>query len=162
MAGKPREHAFARRVATVAGLSRLLDLALDEVDLTVAQYRILTFCALGDTTPSDVTRWLSERRSSASRQIQLLVLRELLERQPDVHDGRRVVLTVTPHGRAQLREADRAIDCYLDALLSLLPEARSSSANLGLEAFGEALALGWARASETPLPALSGWYVPRA
>ena len=162
MAGKPREHAFARRVATVAGLSRMLELALDEVDLSVAHYRILTYCALGDATPSDLARWFSVRRQSVTHQVEVLVQRDLLDRQRDVHDGRRVLLTVTPTGRKLLREADHAIAGYLDALLSMLPEAQSSSANLGLEALGEALAAGWAHAAASRTPALNNWYVARS
>lgn len=136
----------APRTAAVVALSRVVELAVDEVDLSVAQYRILGYCARGPTTPGDVARWLSVRKQNITRQIESLVGAGYLVRDVDVDDRRRVVLHLTRSGRAILRAGDRAIDRSIEGVLALLPAKDSAAADRGLEALDTALREGWARA----------------
>lgn len=56
---------------------------------------------------------------TALRLINRLVEREFILRIPDARDQRRVNVAMSPHGRTQL-------DAYLDALLDLMADSKSS------------------------------------
>jgi DNA-binding MarR family transcriptional regulator len=131
------------RTAAVLGVGRVLDLALEEVDLSVAQYRILGYCSVEPATPGVIAQWLAVPKQNLTRQIESLVGLGYLARRPDPEDGRRVRLELTRQGRTVLRQGERALDRYLDAVLE---PAEATVVNRGLETLDAALTRGWARA----------------
>lgn len=159
MTEKPNStKAFGTIPQTIVGLSRMVELALDEVDLTLAQYRLLGFCANGPTTPTEVAVWLSVKKQSVTSQLDALVQRGFLERESDDDDRRRSLHVVTPLGRKQLANAELAIETYFDAVLSTLTAADRKRVTTGLSMAGTALGRIWARAKDSAPPRpLTGW-----
>jgi DNA-binding MarR family transcriptional regulator len=144
-------------IGAILGLARLTEHALDEVGLTLPQYRLLGFCAIGPRTPSDVATWLAVRKQSVTRQLDALVQAGFLERTADPTDRRRVLHGATPAGWAVLDRGQAALDDYLRLVLATVDPTDRDLVHAGLEAAGRALNEAWrltADADDDPATAL--------
>jgi DNA-binding MarR family transcriptional regulator len=138
-------------IGAMLGLARLAEYALDEVGLTVAQFRLLGFCSIEPTTPSEVAKWLSIRKQSVTRQLEWLVEAGLLERRADPGDRRRAVHRVTRKGRRVLDRGELLVDRYLALVLTMLDEPERELVQDGLHTAGVALQRAWALGSPTEI-----------
>jgi long-chain acyl-CoA synthetase len=115
----PTELLDAARAA--ARLSKQLELALADVDLTLAQYRALAFLARGNVAPSVLAGRLAVSRPTITALVDGLAARGFVDRRPDPDDRRRVEHVLTDAGHGALRSADEAIAARLAALVEHLP-----------------------------------------
>jgi len=135
---------------TIARLSKVLEVALAEVDLTLAQYRALAFLEAGTVAPSTLAGLLTVSRPTITALIDGLVGRGLVERHRDPDDRRRVEHRLTPSGRAALEVADGAVAARLGTLLDHLEPDDRVAARVGLEAWRRALTEARRIAAEGP------------
>jgi long-chain acyl-CoA synthetase len=123
----------------IARLARQLELALDSVDLSLSQYRVLSFLAEGGEAASALADKLAVSRPSVTGVVDGLVARGLVQRAEDPADRRRVKHDLTPAGRALIAAADGEVERRLTDILAHRPE-RSTAALTGLAAWRDALA----------------------
>jgi DNA-binding MarR family transcriptional regulator len=97
---------------------RLSDLLATE-GTSVAQWRVLVLLAAGPAQPmSELARHMLLPSPSATRVIDGMVLDQLVYRTVDEHDRRRVLVHVTPAGRARYRRLADRIENAADAILT--------------------------------------------
>jgi long-chain acyl-CoA synthetase len=123
-----------------AWLSKRVEVALAEVDLTLPQYRVLSILAEGSAAASGLADRLAVRRPSITALIDGLEARGLVDRRHDDADRRRVALRLTDAGTRTVAEADRTVDRYLAAIAGHLTDKDEAMALRSLELWGEALA----------------------
>lgn len=125
---------------TVARLARAVEQAVGDVELTLAQYRVLAFLSEVDgATASLVAGRLGVSRPSVTGIVDGLVGRRLVERVPCDTDRRRVEHHLTPAGAEVLVRADAAAAARLAALAGHGDAALGTRAEDGLEAWAELL-----------------------
>jgi long-chain acyl-CoA synthetase len=122
----------------IARLARQLELALAVVDLSLPQYRILTFLADGNEAASALAEKLAVSRPSVTGVVDGLVARGLVTRVDDPADRRRVGHDLTEAGRRVLTTAEAEIDRRLGEILSHRPD-QAAAALAGLAPWQEAL-----------------------
>jgi long-chain acyl-CoA synthetase len=123
----------------VARLAKQVEVALGEVDLSIAQYRALAYLAGGVAAPSALAGQLDVSKPSITALVDGLCARGYVERRPDPDDRRRVEHRLTRAGRQALTSADRAVDDRLLALLAHLDDRGTQRALAGVEAWGQSL-----------------------
>ena len=128
----------------VARLSRHLEVALAEVDLSPSQYRILGFLDQGGAAASALAEKLAVTRPSITAVVDGLVSRGLVERQSDPDDRRRVGHVLTAQGRKVLTQADDALDHRLSEIASCAPDRSEADVLQGLDLLRHALDGHWA------------------
>ena len=106
----------------LARLSRVVESALGDDDLSISQYRLLAFLAQGDWAASALADRLNVSRPSITGLVDGLVKRGLVERRPDADDRRRIDHVLTSAGRTALRDADERADDRLRKLLAEVPD----------------------------------------
>jgi long-chain acyl-CoA synthetase len=125
---------------TIARLSRQVDKALSEVDLSLPQYRVLVFLSEVDSAmASALARRLDVSRPSVTTLVDGLVGRGLVERTPAPDDRRRVQHRLTDAGESALRAADDRVGARLAELSGRLDAPDARSAYAGLSAWRTAL-----------------------
>ncbi len=135
----------------VAWLSKRVEVALADMDLTLSQYRVLGILAEGSSAASGLAQRASVQRPSITALVDGLVARGLVARNPNTDDRRRIALQLTDEGARVIAAADRSIDEYLTSIAACLPEKGETTALRSLELWGEALAgFHQARHNETP------------
>lgn len=139
---------FPLPIGSILGLARLAEHALDGIGVSLAQYRLLGFCAIEPRTPSQVATWLSVRRQSVTRQLDALVRSGALERNVDPHDRRRLLHGITPAGQAVLDQGQVAVDEYLALVLATIDDPERDLVHAGLAAAGRALNRAWELVSD--------------
>jgi DNA-binding MarR family transcriptional regulator len=93
-------------------------------DLSVPQFRALAYLSRHEgASLSDVAERVGLTPPAMSRLIEGLVARDLVTRIPSAADRRRVVLALTPVGKAMLDEARQDTRARLADELATLPEA---------------------------------------
>ncbi len=97
-------------VRTVVRLAKIMEIVLGEKNLTVNQFRMLTFIEDGAPPLAELTRRLVMKQPNVSVLIDGLVDRDLAVRERDPADGRRRQLRLTRTGLEVLREAEAACD----------------------------------------------------
>jgi long-chain acyl-CoA synthetase len=137
--GRPTPDAVVDAARAIVRLSRRLEVALAEADLTLSQYRVLTFLANGESRPSRIAPNVSVTRPTVTALLDGLVVRGLVDRQPDETDRRRVRHRVTAAGKRALAEADRAAEANLRALGAHLDPACAAEAIEGLAVWHAAI-----------------------
>lgn len=137
-----------------ARLSKQLEVALTEVDLTLPQYRALVFIDRGTRAPSALAGQLAVSRPTITALIDGLVARHFVERRPDPSDGRRVEHQLTAPGREALANADEAVAHRLGTLLDGLAVRERERAVHGLLQWS--LAIDRALAAAQPPEPVSG------
>ena len=123
-----------------AWLSKRVEVALAQVELTLPQYRVLGILAEGSAAASGLADRLAVRRPSITALIDGLVARGLVDRRQEDADRRRVALRLTDEGAQILADADRAVDDYLASIAGYLPSKDEAMALRSLELWGRALA----------------------
>jgi long-chain acyl-CoA synthetase len=122
-----------------AWLSKRVEVALAQVELTLPQYRVLGILAEGSAAASGLADRLAVRRPSITALIDGLVARGLVDRRQEDTDRRRVELRLTPEGAGTLARADTAVDEYLVALAGHLPDKEEAMALRSLELWARAM-----------------------
>lgn len=125
----------------VARLSKQLELALAEVDLTLPQYRALLFLGSGTAAPSTLAGQLAVTRPTITALMDGLVARGLVRRRQDPEDRRRTEHLITPEGSRSLRDADRVVAQRLASIAGHLSSREATRAREGLALWGRAIAL---------------------
>jgi DNA-binding MarR family transcriptional regulator len=124
----------------VARLARHVEKALADVELSLAQYRVLVFLSEVDSAmASALASRLDVSRPSITTLVDGLAARGLVERRPCDDDRRRVEHRLTPAGEQALRAADDAVDRRLTQLTDLLDDSGAREAVVGLSAWRLAL-----------------------
>jgi DNA-binding MarR family transcriptional regulator len=147
--GKPGARAGSRTTAgppvlgtygrVAAWLSKRVEVALAQVELTLPQYRVLGILAEGSAAASGLADRLAVRRPSITALVDGLVARGLVHRRQEDTDRRRVELRLTPEGVETLARADVAVDEYLIAIASHLPDKEEAMALRSLELWARAM-----------------------
>ena len=124
----------------VAWLSRWVESALGELDVSLPQYRVLMLLEKEPEGASVVADELAVTRPTITAIIDGLVGRGLVDRAPDPADRRRVRLRLTTEGRAVLAKADATADARMSAMVAHLDSAAIRKAAIrGVEAWRTAL-----------------------
>jgi long-chain acyl-CoA synthetase len=122
-----------------AWLSKRVEVALAQVELTLPQYRVMGILAEGTAAASALADRLAVRRPSITALIDGLVARGLVDRRQENADRRRVSLRLTPEGTSTLARADVAVDEYLVAIAGHLPDKDEAMALRSLELWARAM-----------------------
>lgn len=123
-----------------AWLSKRVEFALAQMDLTLPQYRVLGILAEGSAAASGLAGRLAVRPSSVTAIIDGLLARGLVDRKHEEGDRRRIALRLTDEGARIVAEADRAVDDYLASIAAHLPDEDGVMVLRSLELWGQALA----------------------
>jgi len=122
-----------------ARLSKVVEVALDEVDLSLPQFRLMVLLADGSAVATALAQRLTVSRPSITALADGLVQRGFVERVPDPRDRRCVTHSLTPTGRDALKRGDAAILACLKAKVAHLPARKRRTAVAGLALWVEAL-----------------------
>ena len=122
-----------------ARLARHVELALIEVGLSAAQYRMLIFLADGVAPASALATKLGVSRPSITALVDGLAQKGLVVRQDDPTDRRKVDLVLTPRGGEALSRADAQVAAFLAELFDELDEGGPTDAWGGLGLIFESL-----------------------
>jgi long-chain acyl-CoA synthetase len=112
----------------LARLARHVEQALDPLELSLPQYRVLSLLADGSSASSALAGRLAVSPPSVTAVVDGLVSRGLVERQADPADRRRLTLLLTPDGVALLRRAETAVDERLGMVAEYLEDPGSAAA----------------------------------
>lgn len=134
-----RSSRFADGARAAARVARVAANAVAEVDLTLAQYRVLVFVDDTDRAATEVARLLGVSPSTLTAVVDGLCSRDLVERRSDPSDGRRVLLSITSAGRGRVADADDAIARRLSDLLARLGPGGAERALDGLDLLNDAM-----------------------
>jgi DNA-binding MarR family transcriptional regulator len=119
--------------------------ALDPLELSLPQYRVLSLLGDGSSASSALAGRLAVSPPSVTAVVDGLVARGLVERHADSADRRRLTLVLTPAGLKLLRNAETAVDTRLGEVAEYLEDPSSAAAaiealqqwNHALDAFRE-------------------------
>lgn len=100
---------------------RVLRDAREEFALSARAFHMLALIAAGKRFPSDLAEWLGVARSVVSFELEKLVEAQLLRREADPADGRRVRLAMTAKGVKVNERVAGAVLAELEARLERLP-----------------------------------------
>jgi len=112
----------------LARLARHVEQALDPLDLSLPQYRVLSLLGDGSSASSALAHRLAVSPPSVTAVVDGLVARALVERQTDPADRRRLTLLLTPSGVDLLRGAEVAVDARLGEVAAYLEDPSSAAA----------------------------------
>ena len=124
----------------LARLARQLEKALEPLELTLPQFRVLSLLADGSSASSALASRLAVSPPSMTAVIDGLSARGLVDRRADPDDRRRLTLLLTTAGRKALRTAEAAIDARLVEVSGYLEEPeRAAEALAALAVWNHAL-----------------------
>ena len=135
----PPPHVLGTYGRVAAWLSKRVEVALAQVELTLPQYRVLGILAEGSAAASGLADRLAVRRPSITALIDGLEAHGLVDRRQEDTDRRRVELRLTPEGASTLARADTAVDEYLVAIAGHLPDKEEAMALRSLELWARAM-----------------------
>ena len=125
---------------TAAWIAKQVELGLEEVGLSLPQYRVLSLLDAGPEISSALADRLAVRPPSVTAVVDGLVARDLVERSHLEDDRRRVSHVLTASGRYLLASADEAVERRLVDICRCLPDERSASSAIeNMTLWGEAL-----------------------
>lgn len=105
--------------------------------ITVPQFRLLFFIMNHpESSLAHLAEFLALSPPAASRQVDALVRKQLIHRQTDPADRRRVVLTISPTGQAIFDNARQQTRTYLASQLNHLSQADLSQITHAMELLG--------------------------
>jgi long-chain acyl-CoA synthetase len=122
-----------------AWMSKRVEFALAQIDLTLPQYRVMGILVEGSAAASGLADRLAVRPPSITAIIDGLVARGLVDRKHEDSDRRRIAVRLTDEGARMVAEADRAVDDYLGSIAACLPPKEEAMALRSLELWGQAL-----------------------
>jgi long-chain acyl-CoA synthetase len=122
---------------TIARLGRHVELALSQVDLTIAQYRALVQLDVGAEAPTSLAAQLAVTKPSITAVVEGLLQRGLVDRTASVEDRRRISVYLTGEGRRVLALADQAVGDRLGDVLAEVDDPQAALA--GLESWRQAI-----------------------
>lgn len=122
-----------------AWMSKRVEFALAQMDLTLPQYRVMGILVEGSAAASGLADRLAVRPPSITAIIDGLVARGLVDRKHEDSDRRRIAVRLTDEGVRMVAEADRAVDEYLGSIAACLPPKEEAMALRSLELWGKAL-----------------------
>jgi long-chain acyl-CoA synthetase len=122
-----------------AWLSKRVEVALAQMDLTLPQYRVLGILAEGSAASSGLADRLAVRPPSITAVIDGLVARGLVDRAQEDSDRRRITLRLTEEGTRMVAQANTSVDEHLAAIARCLPSKDEARALRALELWGQAL-----------------------
>jgi DNA-binding MarR family transcriptional regulator len=131
----------------IARLAKHVELALEDVGLSMAQYRLLSWLEPGDEAAVGLAERMAVTPPSITALVDGLVKRGYVDRVPDPSDRRRLPLHLTAEGATVLRSADAAVEARLEGVKSHLTERSHATAAKGLLAWE--VGLDRARAAKT-------------
>lgn len=138
----------------IARLSKQLELALDEVGMSLPQYRLLGWLETGAQGSAKLAEHLAVTPPSVTALVDGLVRKGWVDRGSDPTDRRRLPLHLTPAGRDALQAADELVTGRLESVLTHVGERERTAATRGLRSW--TLALDRARDARLSAPAASG------
>jgi long-chain acyl-CoA synthetase len=129
----------------LARLARHVEHALDSLELSLPQYRVLSLLGDGSSASSALAGRLAVSPPSVTAVVDGLVARGLVERHADAADRRRLTLVLTAQGLEVLHAAETAVDARLGEVAEYLEDPSSAAAaiealqqwNHALDAFRE-------------------------
>ena len=127
------EQAPAIWARAAARLAKHVEIALDDVELSLPQYRVLALLTAGSAAGSALASKLAVSPPSVTALVDGLVGRGLVERRPDPLDRRRVSHLLTDKGRRALSDADAAVDARLVDIAAHLEPRERARAIAGLQ-----------------------------
>ncbi|MHB8604583.1 MAG: MarR family winged helix-turn-helix transcriptional regulator [Thermoplasmatota archaeon] len=128
-------------VPPVMGTIRRHMRAARSADVTVVQFRALGFIGRHEgATLSAVADHAGLALPAMSKQIQSLVSRGFVRREPGKHDRRNISLSLTPKGRDEWQRARRATQTALARHLESLAPAERATAARTLDALERSVA----------------------
>ena len=122
-----------------ARVSKALELAVGERNLSLPQYRLLAFLSGGPERATELASWLEVSPPSLTALVDGLVQKGLVERVTSTEDRRCVRHVMTPAGAASLEAGDGAIAERLSRLLEFLSPGEADQAITGLGLLGQAM-----------------------
>ena len=125
----PHDSRAAQMARCIVSLGKQAEIALAEVGLSDAQYRMLGLLSRGTFSSSAAAALLSVSPPSITSIIEGLLERGLVERSSSVDDRRRVQLSLTEAGEAQLLAADVAVAHRLEHIASHASDQDRSEAS---------------------------------
>jgi DNA-binding MarR family transcriptional regulator len=122
-----------------ARLSKHVEGALGQVELSLAQYRLLVILAKGSAAASALASRLAVSPPSVTALADGLVSRGFVGRQSVAGDRRRVDHVLTDEGRRVLAAADAAVNSRLAVIADHLPPTERARAIGGLHLWHKAM-----------------------
>jgi long-chain acyl-CoA synthetase len=122
-----------------ARLAKQVELALDAVELSLPQYRVMVFLSEGAAGASTLAGTLAVSRPTITVVVDGLVAKGYVERQGDANDRRKVHHRLTPAGRRALERAHAVVTERFVGLAAHLDDAEASTAVSGLVLWGRAM-----------------------
>jgi DNA-binding MarR family transcriptional regulator len=95
------------RVDVVIRLAKVLEIVLQQFELTLNQFRLLSMVGEGISSSRELGLRLVVKAPNLTVLTRAMAERGLLERAPSQVDGRRIVLTLTASGEALLADAQQ-------------------------------------------------------
>jgi long-chain acyl-CoA synthetase len=135
----------------IARLARQLDKALEPTGVSLAQYRALSMIGSGTSASSALAQNLSVSPPTVTAVVDGLVARELVTREPDVGDRRRLTHRLTKTGKRTLALAEDAVDARLVEIAAHFDDpAHAAAAIAALETWNDALGRFREQRKQTP------------
>jgi long-chain acyl-CoA synthetase len=122
-----------------ARLAKHVELALNPVDLSLPQFRVLVILEQGSAAASALASTLAVSPPSVTALIDGLVARGLVERRSVTGDRRRVAHVLTDKGKRVLAEADAALQERLESIVDRLSARDRARALNGLALWKKAM-----------------------
>jgi len=144
-----------------ARFSKSLELALGDVNLSLPQYRLLSFLSRRAERATALALSLDVSPPSLTALVDGCVARGLVERVTSPEDRRRVLHLITDDGKALLADADVVDAERLAATLSNVAPAKARKITEGLELLWEALEEAVARRDAESAAAAAAPAAPR-
>jgi len=116
------EAILERMSVLIRGIRRNFPTAVDEMDITMRQYRAIMFLGEGPASMSKLANSIGASLPSTTGLVDRLVQRGVVSRHEAPHDRRLVMCELTPKGREvidALQESDRSVFGTLFAGLTL-------------------------------------------
>jgi DNA-binding MarR family transcriptional regulator len=105
-----------------------MEAALEPLDLSLPQYRLLAYLSDGETASSKLAATMAVSPPSVTSVVLALEARALIERRPDPVDRRRQPLVLSAAGAELLARATEAVNARFDQILSHVDERRAATA----------------------------------
>lgn len=138
---KTAGHDAITAARAAARLSKSLEVALGDANLSLPQYRLLLFLSGGPERATALAGWLDVSPPSLTALVDGAVNRGLVQRVASLEDRRCVRHEITPEGHRALAEADDDLVAKLTGLLAHLPPSERTKAIDGLRLVGKAIDL---------------------